>query len=368
MGRSIKIIFLIIEKLIVIAAAVSLILSFLSVYYSPEEYPWLFVFGYGMFFIYCLNFVIMLWLTIRLSFWAFVPFILLIITFQDFTTHYSFSIFKKYESNEKSIKIISYNVRGFRDNEWELTTDSLINFINSQKADIIALQECWGGDIPIDTLKERLTGMQYMFLFSADADSKYHNSAGIVIFSKFPLLKQHSIDFQNSANKAQYCDVIMDADTIRVFNMHLQTTGIDRDERVMLSKENITSKQEIDSTEREVLKTIYNKVAEANIMRAHQVDSLSPIISQSRHPIVVCGDFNDVPQSYTYRTIVSSGDLTDSFKKAGSGYGHSFNDFFNLLRIDYILYSDRYKALTYDSPDIKLSDHNPVIVTITKQE
>jgi endonuclease/exonuclease/phosphatase (EEP) superfamily protein YafD len=86
-------------------------------------------------------------------------------------------------------------------------------------------------------------------------------------------------------------------------------------------------------------------------------------VDESPYPLVVCGDFNDTPASYTYRKI--KGGLEDSFVAAGKGYAYTYRYLRRLLRIDYLFYSrDIFKATGYNSPDLEYSDHKPVIVTL----
>ena len=84
-------------------------------------------------------------------------------------------------------------------------------------------------------------------------------------------------------------------------------------------------------------------------------------------PKIVMGDFNDVPMSYTYRTVASK--LNDTFSEKGNGYAHTYNGLFNLLRIDYIWVSKQFSTLSYEVLPTDLSDHYPVIsrVILKKQ-
>jgi endonuclease/exonuclease/phosphatase family metal-dependent hydrolase len=94
-------------------------------------------------------------------------------------------------------------------------------------------------------------------------------------------------------------------------------------------------------------------------MRANQAHVIDREIRESRNPyIVVCGDFNDTPISYAYRTI--KGDLEDAFVESGSGMGISFNRYRFLFRIDYILHSKNMKAYNCTVGKLKVSDHYPV--------
>ena len=94
---------------------------------------------------------------------------------------------------------------------------------------------------------------------------------------------------------------------------------------------------------------------------------LGAIVQSTRSPLILCGDFNDTPVSYTYQTI--RGDLLkDGFKSCGNGYGYTFHGFFDLLRIDFILYSQGIHPVSYYSLPQEWSDHNPVFMGFTLAE
>ena len=118
---------------------------------------------------------------------------------------------------------------------------------------------------------------------------------------------------------------------MRVFNNHLRSTAIKA-----ADNEYITNRDFISDTAREVkIRSIVSRLRENSILRAAQVDSIADVIADARARCIVCGDFNDTPMSYVYRTM--AGGLNDAFSKSGSGYSHTFRGFYNMLRIDYVL-------------------------------
>ena len=104
------------------------------------------------------------------------------------------------------------------------------------------------------------------------------------------------------------------------------------------------------------------RLYENSCTRSRQANIIREQIEQSPYPVIVCGDFNDVPMSYTYRTLASK--LNDSFSEMGNGYSYTFCGFFDLLRIDYILSSKQFRTLSYEVLPIKLSDHYPVMARV----
>lgn len=96
--------------------------------------------------------------------------------------------------------------------------------------------------------------------------------------------------------------------------------------------------------------------------RAEQADLIAKHIKNCNYPVILCGDFNDVPMSYTYHTIANS--LTDAFRKSGNGVGATYTGTYMPFRIDFILYSKGLKAVDYKTGNISLSDHYPVSSTL----
>ena len=105
-------------------------------------------------------------------------------------------------------------------------------------------------------------------------------------------------------------------------------------------------------------KNIINKIKTASVKRSKQVDAVANHIESSPYPVIICGDFNDPPSSYTYNRI--SGDLKDAFVESGSGFGNTYNGLIPLLRIDYILHSPQIRSTDFKTVKQNLSDHFPI--------
>ena len=97
-----------------------------------------------------------------------------------------------------------------------------------------------------------------------------------------------------------------------------------------------------------------------------QVDDVSQHINNSPYPVIVCGDFNDTPVSYTYHQL--SKNLNDAFVESGKGINYTYSGILPVFRIDYILYDDFFKSHDYNVNKIKISDHYPVSCNFSKRE
>ena len=107
-------------------------------------------------------------------------------------------------------------------------------------------------------------------------------------------------------------------------------------------------------------KTFVVKFNNAFAKRAAEADKAAAIIAKSPYPVVLCGDFNDLPGSYTYMTM--RGNRNDAFLDKGKGFGRSYNRILPTLRIDHFFYDPTaLKLVGFSCPNTTLSDHNPLI-------
>jgi endonuclease/exonuclease/phosphatase (EEP) superfamily protein YafD len=75
--------------------------------------------------------------------------------------------------------------------------------------------------------------------------------------------------------------------------------------------------------------------------------------------VIVCGDFNDVPNSYAYCTIGKG--LQNAFTQKGSGLGRTFSGIAPTLRIDNIFADKRFTINQFVRDSKKISDHFPIV-------
>jgi endonuclease/exonuclease/phosphatase family metal-dependent hydrolase len=147
----------------------------------------------------------------------------------------------------------------------------------------------------------------------------------------------------------------MDKDTFRVYNCHLQSIQLNHEHYQFMD----SLKFRYDNQQIEEIKDISFRLRDAFIKRAAQADIIAAHLSSCPHPVIICGDFNDTPVSYTYRTIKDG--LQDAFSGSGWGLGRTYNGKFPSFRIDYILHSESIEALFFSREKVKLSDHFPII-------
>lgn len=240
------------------------------------------------------------------------------------------------------VRMLSYNVRNFMhatsDKNHKQLLPETIAFIASQQADIMSFQEFR------PNVKVNFTSYHKAVKLK---DNAGNTKSGLAIFSKFPIIGSGTIDFEATGNNAMYADLLIKQDTVRVYNIHLQSLSIDT---------NIEKLKEQDS------KSLIKRIGGLFSKQQDQMDLIVAHQDSCPYPYFVTGDFNNTSYSYVYRKI--KGDLTDSFVSAGGGFGKTFNFKFFPLRIDFILVDPAYKVLSFTTFENEFSDHFPVEAVI----
>ena len=277
------------------------------------------------------------------------PFIAVMMVFVSLLGVFQLSLFYKLELrrvysepnlkpryDKKALKVMSYNVRSFIDDNRERQMDSIVKIIKAVNPDILCLQEMGFSDIA-DSLLEPLKPMPHSL-------SRVNLSPAI--YSRYPIIKASRMD---TLKNFVWADIVIkkdknNEDTIRVFNNHLHSTAIRRDD-----SNYIENHEYLEGDSLGKVHSMVKRLTENNRVRAEQADTLAALVAASPYPVIVCGDFNDTPVSYTYRTVAHK--LNDPYRKVGRGYSHTYRGFFDMLRIDYIFYSDEFEALSYEVVD-----------------
>jgi endonuclease/exonuclease/phosphatase family metal-dependent hydrolase len=327
------------------------ILAYITPYVSPETMSFLAFVGLAYPWLLLLNFIfIFIWAASRMRYWWYSAACILL-GFGYLMSVFGIHFLKK-SNADADLKIISFNIGSTLN--YDNTTKKLNDFIKKQDADIICFQEFAQTE---DGLKSTIKAVEalkvYLHKMRMDGNTT-------VIFSKFPIIAKNIIPFENpnGGNGCSYADVKLKNDKIiRVYNAHLESNSVSG------IADYLTEKAEFDkkATWGKVL-TMLKLVRRNAKKRANQAEKIAQHIASSPYPVIVCGDFNDIPVSYTYNVI--SANLTDAFKVKGQGFGTTYSGNIPALKIDYILTDKTIKPLSFDVPDVRFSDHFPVVSDI----
>ncbi len=258
---------------------------------------------------------------------------------------------KKYEAKatRKEFKVMSFNTKHFTDFAGQISTESAKAYIEEQNPDIIAFQEYE---------KNRFKGAEQAL--ERYNIVKVHNQA---IWSRYKILDSSEQliikDSLESAGSAFWADIIISSDTIRLYNIHLHSTSITSSDNDYISSMEFLG----DSLRDDKFIDMLRRFKETSQWRAKQAETVAQSIAESPYTVIVCGDFNDTPNSYAYHKL--SKGLNDTFAEQGEGYAHTYRGFMNLLRIDYVLVPPSIEVISYDvGYDYLHSDHYPVITKL----
>jgi len=266
----------------------------------------------------------------------------------------------KKEDTRKGISILSYNLMWCDVDNYTSGKDST-NAINITKkvvsieADIKCVQELFNADyLPQFNMIKKLrnTHRYYTYVHSTPGNDKGQGSIGLAIFSKYPIIKKKEKHWSINHNGLLSADIVINKDTIRVINVQLRSMGV-RVNRVF------DAKDDNEKAKREA-KTIYHQLKEGFQDRIIQMIELETWIKTSPYPLIVVGDFNEVPYGYTYGR--TSKYLKNAFEEQGRGFGFSYHRAPGFLRIDNQFFNakdfdiKRFKTFS----EVPYSDHYPI--------
>ena len=179
----------------------------------------------------------------------------------------------------------------------------------------------------------------------------------MVIYSRYPITGKKALEFEDTNNSAMWADVDVKGNEVRIFNVHLQSTGINR----TLHHADKLMKQNLEISKNRVLNAIYGHYMLGMMLRTGQAEQVAAEKNKSKIPVILCGDFNDVPYSYVYNTML--GNMVDGFKECGHGWMHTYRGK-KAVRIDYIFHDQDIKGVNYYQSDLTYSDHYPVYMKV----
>lgn len=337
--------------------AILLIGSYISPFFTPYEYWYVAFLGIIHVILLAINlFFTVSWLFLRpiLCF----PFLLVILLGVAYHQRCYPLHFSHEKPGKDAVKIMSWNVQLFKLYNWtqnKQLRDEMIKFITDEKPDIICFQEYFqaSGDYfeTTDILKEKLIAKNIHFS-SGTTNHKGHEF-GIATFSRFPIIHSGTIRFEKESNKtnlAQFTDIMWNNDTIRIYNIHLASNHLNTQE--------VDEIMEANNKSWKITRKWISKLRNGYKQRQKQDIQLRKHMEKSPHPIIVCGDMNDVPVSYTYK-VISQG-LIDAFVSSGSGLGATYNGKLPYLRIDYIFHDKLFRSTAFDVIYKPFTDHFPV--------
>ena len=258
---------------------------------------------------------------------------------------------------EEALKIISYNVCAYGGNfKYDDGFEKVRDYLVEEKPDIVCIQE------DIDTWR-RYVFLHYEKTFAYNDtmvianNPQSYNALGI--HSKYPIIHRERIAYPSKANGSVAWWLKVGDDTLIVVNNHFESCHLNKDDRAQYLQM-IKGKMPRDSV-REESKLLLVKLAEANAKRSGQIRTVRQYaLDHGQYPVIVCGDFNDSPISYSRHAMAEV--LTDCYATTGKGIGLSYNQKAFSFRIDHFFCNDKLQPYRCEiDGKMDASDHNPLI-------
>jgi endonuclease/exonuclease/phosphatase family metal-dependent hydrolase len=266
---------------------------------------------------------------------------------------------------ENTLKILSYNVMGFGyQDHTDGNPNPVIRYIIDSEADIVCLQEYMVGASSNSVLTEskiRDALRMYPYYYNLPLINYNRYTVGLGLFSKYPILRSWKVRYDSAFNGSTVHEIDVGGKHVYVINNHLESFKLTMGDRSKYA-EFVTNVNT--GTFDSLLETVQRKLGSAYHIRAEQAEIVAGEIRALKNKrLIVCGDFNDTPISYAYRTV--RGGLTDAFEESGNGIGITYNQNFFWFRLDHILYSPGMRAYEATVDRIAFSDHYPVWCRVT---
>jgi endonuclease/exonuclease/phosphatase family metal-dependent hydrolase len=350
-----------------LGVVVWLFLCLAAAYTSPASVKYLAVFSLSIPFAIIANVLFAgLWLFTARKVRSLYSLITLLLCYKLIAVVFGFNYNAKHDwaPAADKVKIMTWNVHGlglFNKPFNKEDKQKIADVIKEEAPDILCLPEyslMRDGSTEKYTKKLAKANGFVDHQFNLDNTYGYHVILGTMIFSKFPLVDFRSYDLGNMIYLVQSDVKLPGGKMMRMFFVHLYSFGLNDDDRSYI--EEVRANRTEIKKDLGVSKTFISKFNRSWAIRAREADSIVSIVKESPYPVFICGDFNDLPGSYTYTTI--RGELNDVFCDKGAGLGRTYNQIFGTLRIDHMFFNkEALELVAYRSYFNPMSDHNPVV-------
>ena len=357
-------------KVLTIMCLLSLLFAYLCPYVHPETFWILPFFGLAYPIIVCCTLLFLVYWAFLKSRWFFIVLGILLIGgnlhFRTFSLNFSPEVAGK---SDTTWRIMSYNVRLFdvyneSKEERYANRNAIIAYIEEMQPDVLCFQEFYHQDAPTsfstkDTLIRLLKIKDYQERYSHKL--KGRQNFGICMLSKYPMIARGDVTFETGQtdNYCVFADIVKGKDTIRFYNIHLQSIKLQKTDYAVFGEENKQAGEE-----KSTFSLLMEKLRIAYPKRADQARKVVEHMESSPYPVVICGDFNDTPLSYVYNQFNKL--LVDSFRETSTGIGVTYAGKVPAGRIDYIFHTPNLAAQNFVIQKKAHSDHLAVFCEIWK--
>ncbi|MDR3046794.1 MAG: endonuclease/exonuclease/phosphatase family protein [Bacteroidales bacterium] len=362
-----------------VVAVLVLLFVYLSQYIPPTFSMLLTYCGLGFHYLVIVNLIfIVIWLFVKYQY-ALISIVFLLINVNNIDKTYQMRGTDKPEVCYNCIKVLSYNAQLFgvynsnEPAEQIKSRNQILEMLQKENADIICLQEYFyekSNKINFSTTDtilsmfnlnkrtNRATSQFYSCYFPINYKKEYF--FGQAIFSKYRIINKGFVELPdtNTSNSAIYVDIRFKYDTIRVYSLHLESFRFDK---IDYESSHLFLNNELNNPYlNEKAKLLSDRMEVAYKKRAGQAKAVRKHIEECQYPVIICGDFNDTPTSYSVNEVGSG--FTDTYRLSGKGRGTTYHGkHFPSYRIDYIFHDKKFHSYGHTvNTSISVSDHYPI--------
>jgi len=331
-------------------AIIALLIAYLSPFIDPQDFWPVSFFGLTYKLWLVLNIALMfLWILLKRKRWMYNAFFILIgFQFAARNIQYNSSV-----ATDSDLKIATFNVNVQQVYDDGNTSEEINKYLMEKEFDVVLLLEWLNKKGKVDYAK--YPHQQFVRLKA----SRNKHDYGLKLVSKHKIVNWEQIKYEHFTNNmAAYFDIDIDGTIIRYVAAHLQSNGINSENYHRLVN------VEIDEEYKTYALNFARRLKTLILRRSEQTKVILEVIEESPYPVVILGDFNDTPQSYTYQQLKKG--RKDAFIERGNGWGATYLKPFPIMRIDYILHDEEIMCTSYKCVgDIK-SDHAMVEATFKR--
>ncbi|MCB0514652.1 MAG: endonuclease/exonuclease/phosphatase family protein [Chitinophagales bacterium] len=351
--------------LLSILALAGLLMAEFAPFAQGEKYWFIALAGLAYPYLLLLNVLLMCYWLYHIKWYFLLHFLLIFFGRQSFKQTFALNAYaaERPSSLQKAIplKIMSYNVRNFDLYNWKenkASREAMFDFIKKENPDILCLQEFYtedGESADFQNIKAVINELGYTdYHFERTSTYKKTHHFGLATFSKLPIVGKNKLQLTQTERNLAIETIVAVAPNkeISIWNTHLQSLRFAPEDYEYI--ENIGTNTTLEGS-----KNIVRKLRIGFQKRSQQAERLRNALDNTTRPFIVCGDFNDTPNSYAYSHISAS--LQDAFLKAGGwGIGSTYNGPIPALRIDYILADSTFQVQNFERHLFYFSDHLPI--------
>lgn len=258
---------------------------------------------------------------------------------------------------DDAVKVMSYNVFMFHQKE-DGALRKIADYINGSGASIVCMQEALFDDEVRDAFKG-----EYEYIDTVKNDVNHEVQ---IILSKYPILSKTRINADMPGCLCAAYEVLIDGDRTTVINCHFEVSGLSLEERSEIR--HIVKGEWKDRSVRQESQRMIVRLGDAAKRRKPQVEGVvSYIKSRKGEPVLLMGDFNDNPLSYSHNLLAKM--LTDCYVASGNGPGISYHYNNIYVRIDNVMCSGHWRPYNFTvDREIAVSDHYPIWGYVKKSQ